>query len=128
MKQDSKPRHQQLVGRNNMKFFALFAGAMLSLLVSNTASANASKSVSNKTIDMKCYVELIGGEHTIHRNYEVPIRLKKRYKKRLMDRTLTIVGRDAQKPIYKVKECKEMNKQFKDEQARALEKLQQDMG
>ncbi len=80
------------------------------------------------TVDMKCYVELLGGKYSIHRNYDVPYADKKHYKSTLIERDISARKNNSIKVIYKVKECKEMHKRFKNEDANTLDKLEQEQG
>ena len=101
--------------------------ACLVPLALNAAENRQEKSFT-PNVDIKCFVELLGGSHAIHRNYDVPIADKKHYKRTLIEREISARKKNNIRVIYKVKECREMHQNFKNEEAQALEKAEEEMG
>ncbi len=100
---------------------------VLSFTAVSSYAASSSKAIPD-SIDMKCYVELIGGERIIHRNYDVPYEKKKSYQKWLLSEIKNGSAIGFSNTIYKVIECKTMDENFKNAQARQQEELEKTMG
>ena len=111
--------------------FCLKNIVFFSVLLTVTTIANAENKLDRPTVDMKCYVEMLGGSYTIYRNFDVPRQKKKHFKRTLLnEHKASQKAKKAQQKrmMYKVKECKEMHQDFNNKAAKALEKEQQDMG
>ena len=97
----------------NIKIFSLLL--VLSFLsVGSYAAKN-----DNKKVDVKCYVELLGGEQTIYLGH-VKKRELKNLSKTLVNRKILTPFSRQKKQVYKVFECSLENKDFNSSKARQL--------
>lgn len=92
------------------------------LLVSNLGySATSAKKVNaNARIEVKCYVELVGGGDFIH---YAAMKQKQfaTYQQSLVNQKIDITGKEVMRSVYKVHQCIDANKDFKSIRANRME-------
>jgi hypothetical protein len=88
----------------------------LAVSFSNVVLANASVKVKQfkdlKKISLKCHIELVGGKDLVITHYDLPKRDQDKFASILLKRGVSQQGKI--KSVYKVNECVEINKKFKD--------------
>lgn len=92
--------------------------SLLLILSLISAGSHAAKN-DNKKVDVKCYVELLGGEQTIYLGHVKKKELKSLSKTLVNRKILTPFSRQK-KQVYKVFECRLENKDFASSKARQL--------
>ncbi|WP_441004302.1 TapY2 family type IVa secretion system protein [Pseudocolwellia agarivorans] len=75
-----------------------------------------------KKVNLKCYVELIGGQTTILYHYHLPESDKKLFSDWLLQKYKDSQGNSEVRSVYRVNECVEIKDKFKDSTANSLEK------
>jgi len=74
-----------------------------------------------KRVEMKCYVELLGGSYVVH-YATIPEKKIAKLEKSLLQQKIVTVGKREKQVINKVTECVEKEVDFKNFFARELEK------
>jgi hypothetical protein len=130
MKMDKNQLNLRYAGAIKMKKIPLITLICAFFLVNTSASALAKKEKHNTSsfVDLKCYVEVLGGGFMIYRNYDVPVENMKNYKALLKDTSNAARKNNQSKVIYRVIECKEIDKKFRNKAAAELDKLEENMG
>jgi len=100
----------------------------MSFLLNTSAFAKKNKHNTLSHVDLKCYTEVLGGGFMIYRNYDVPVEDMKNYKALLKDTSNAARKNNQSKVIYRVIECKEIDKKFRNKAAAELDKLEENMG
>jgi hypothetical protein len=85
----------------------------------NTSFASKDKVIKPIDIEMKCYVELVGGGETI-RFTNTPYRNIKELTHVLMGQKIKLNSESSGKTLYKVKECVPLKDKFKGRRAQQL--------
>ena len=98
------------------KFKVLLFTTLLALHCLNQSNAQQVKPL----IEVKCYVELIGGTHTIHHAMISPSRLKS-IKNTLLGKEIMITTDVNKRKVHKVIECTTADQKFKNKHAVALQ-------
>lgn len=97
---------------------------ILATFTATYAAANKSVEVKHfkdlEKISLKCYVELMGGTKTVVKHFNLPKRDRDSFESKLLSREVS-QGRKTRK-VYKVIECAELGKKFKDSIAQNLYK------
>lgn len=75
----------------------------------------------SELIEVKCYVELTGGDHTIHHAMISPSRLKG-MKATLIGKKILLTTGKQEQTVHKVTECTLANNRFNNVHANALQK------
>ena len=78
--------------------------SLASSLVSHTLEAKNTKKNKTARIEMKCYVEMIGGVNTIYRTV-LPNNRIVGLAERLVGKKIAVAGAKKKQKIYKVTEC-----------------------
>ena len=71
-----------------------------------------------KKVSLKCYIELVGGKNIIIRHHNLPERDRHTFESKLLQNGIEQGNKTY--PIYKVKECVELDKKFTDSLAERL--------
>jgi len=96
--------------------------AFILFVYSTSSSSFAQKADDEKeTVDMKCYVELVGGGNTILYHHRLPKKNKASFDSILLSIFNNSAKRNSEKSIYKVGECAEIKDKFKLGVANTLE-------
>lgn len=90
-----------------------------SFVVKANAPNGKIKPIKVVDIEMKCYVELMGGGESIQFT-NTPYESLEDLTQVLMGRKVKLVGDKVAKPIYKIKECVPLADKFKSKRAQAL--------
>lgn len=101
------------------------------LLLVGITSANAEpllNSSSDNKVNIKCYVELLGGDHIVYYNHNILIQNKASYKQTLLGKDISSRYTSDKKIIFKVIECKETKAAFKDISAKSVDENPRDLG
>jgi len=114
----------QAVGRNNMIKNRLRAFCLMFFAITSTMSiADESVDVKHfkdlKKVSLKCHVELLGGQTSIIRHYNLPVRDREFFEKKLLQKGITSGGKTQS--IFKVKQCVQIDKKFKDPLINAMD-------
>jgi hypothetical protein len=84
------------------------------------ANAEKNQVISDKTIEMKCFVELYGGNEAVTFT-NAPESHVKKLPEILVGSKITVQGAKQAKVIFKVKECAPLNDAFKNVKARIVD-------
>ncbi|WP_448549106.1 TapY2 family type IVa secretion system protein [Thalassotalea fusca] len=96
----------------------IMALSVATFLVSISGDAYAFE---RKRVEMKCYVELLGGSYVVH-YATIPEKKIAKLEKSLVKQKIVTVGKREKQEINKVTECVEKSVDFKNFFARELEK------
>mgnify|MGYP001342323755 CR=1 FL=1 len=99
------------------KFNVLLIKALLVVNCLNQTNAQQAEQL----IEVKCYVELIGGERTIHHAMISPLRLNQ-MRQSLLSKKILLTTDANQREVHKVLECTQADNKFKNIHAVALQK------
>ena len=91
------------------------------VITSNGLAANTDVDKKNIRIEIKCYVELLGGSNTIHQAV-ISKKKEKAYIKSLVGKKIPVTGKKNQVKVHKVLECVDAEQSFTSYQAREFEK------
>ena len=116
------------VGEIKVNKISLITILSMSFLLNTSAFAKKNKHNTLSHVDLKCYTEVLGGGFMIYRNYDVPVENMKNYKALLKDTSNAARKNNQSKIIYRVIECKEIDKKFRNKAAAELDKLEENMG
>jgi len=116
------------VGEIKVNKISLITILSMSFLLNTSAFAKKNKHNTLSHVDLKCYTEVLGGGFMIYRNYDVPVEDMKNYKALLKDTSNAARKNNQSKVIYRVIECKEIDKKFRNKAAVELDKLEENMG
>ena len=116
------------VGEIKVNKISLITILSMSFLLNTSAFAKKDKHNTLSHVDLKCYTEVLGGGFMIYRNYDVPVEDMKNYKALLKDTSNAARKNNQSKVIYRVIECKEIDKKFRNKAAVELDKLEENMG
>jgi hypothetical protein len=116
------------VGEIKVNKISLITILSMSFLLNTSAFAKKNKHNTLSHVDLKCYTEVLGGGFMIYRNYDVPVEDMKNYKALLKDTSNAARKNNQSKVIYRVIECKEIDKKFRNKAAAELDKLEENMG
>ena len=101
------------------------------LLLVGITSANAEpllNTSSDNKVHIKCYVELLGGDHIVYYNHNIPRQYIASYQQTLLGKDISSKFTSDKKIIYKVIECKEKKSAFKDISAKGVDENPRDLG
>jgi len=108
---------------------AILLISLSGIVISNAHAFQKQPRFANAShVDMKCYVELLGGGVTIRRNYDVPVEKAKNFRATLKRIDEQVKSANQTKKIYRILECKEISKEFKNEAAAKLDKNEKEEG
>lgn len=116
------------VGEIKVNKISLITILSMSFLLNTSAFAKKDKHNTLSHVDLKCYTEVLGGGFMIYRNYDVPVENMKNYKALLKNTSNAARKNNQSKVIYRVIECKEIDKKFRNKAAAELDKLEENMG
>jgi len=78
-----------------------------------------------KKVSLKCHVELVGGKSTVLYHHDLPVKARKSFKEMLLKQ---YANAPSAKKIYKVHQCIELKKNFKNRAIHRLDKTTQSEG
>ena len=128
MKREKNQVSLRRVGEIKMTKISLVILLCLFFLASAAAFAKSEKNDSSSFVDLKCYAEVLGGGSMIYRNYDVPVDKMISYKSLLKASHNAARKNNQSKVIYRVIECKGIDKKFENKAAAELDKSEEDMG
>lgn len=128
MKREKKQVNLQHVGAIKMKKISLITLLCACFLVNTSVLAKKEKHNTSSFVDLKCYAEVLGGGFMIYRNYDVPAEKMRNYQSLLKDTSNAARKNNQSKVIYRVIECKEVDKKFRNKAAAQLDESEEDMG
>jgi hypothetical protein len=94
--------------------------SLFACLISQPSEANSSKEQKGSRVEMKCYVELVGGVDTIYRAVLSKNKLLG-LEKYLVGNKISIAGEKKKQIIYSVIECRRYKENFTSASARLAE-------
>ena len=111
------------------KIIKVFTQTVLLLVGITTANAEPLlNSNSDNKVHIKCYVELLGGDHIVYYNHNIPIQDKASYQQTLLGKDVSSKYTSDKKIIFKVIECKEKKATFKDIRAKSVDENPRELG
>ncbi len=128
MKREKSQVSLRHVGEIKMKKVSLMTLLCVFFFVNTSALAKKEKQSTASVVDLKCYAEALGGSFMIYRHYDVPVEKMRNYQALLKDFSNAARKNNQSKVIYRVIECREMDKKFRNKAANKLDKLEEDMG